>query len=54
LNSRHFGLSSVKAPVNPDVKAHREWLQRTLAGYNGATRENRAIVDFSFNLEQCT
>ncbi|MGC2615370.1 MAG: hypothetical protein WA354_15155, partial [Terracidiphilus sp.] len=26
----------------------------TPARYNGSTRENRAIIDFSFNLEQCT
>ncbi len=52
--SRHFGLSAVKSSVIPDVVAQGEWLQHTPAGYNGTTRENRAIVDFSFYLEQCT
>ena len=52
LRRRHFGLSNVKAAVNLDVKAQEEWLCCAPAGYNGGTRENRAIDDFSSNLEQ--
>jgi len=49
-SGRHFGLSTVKA-MNPNGKVQGEWLRHTLAGYNGGTRENRAIDDFSSNLE---
>ena len=34
------------------MRAQGEWLRYALAGYNGSTRENRAIYDFSSNLEQ--